>query len=179
MNMILSDAELRKYIYGGLLHIEPFDEETVRENGLDLRLGTSVCEVDPSGGIIDVNRCSDVSRFYRCRDVGYDEPIVLEHGKTYLLSTLERVRLPNDLMAFVELRSTLARLGLVIPPTIIDAGFEGQITVEVFVAGPTIVVRPGTRFIHVVFAKTTTPVLSPYRGRYLGQRGATPPRLPI
>ncbi|RLG85000.1 MAG: dCTP deaminase [Thermoprotei archaeon] len=175
--MILSDFDLRNYIRSGRLVIEPFSDEIVRENGVDLRLGDEVCELVETREVLDPYSPSvDVSRFYRCSRAG---EFVLRPSRRYLLHTLEYLRVPPELMAFVELRSTLARLGLVIPPTIIDGGFEGQITIELYSTVFPIKLRAGTRFLHVVFAKVTSPITRPYRGRYQGQRGVTLPRLPI
>lgn len=86
--------------------------------------------------------------------------------------TREVVKMPNDLMAFVHLRSTWARQGWLIPPTIIDAGFEGDITLEITKVGGPGYVPVGQRFAHVVFAKLSTPS-EPYNGKYQGQRGIT------
>jgi dCTP deaminase (EC 3.5.4.13) len=79
-------------------------------------------------------------------------------------------------VGFVGLRSTLARLGLLIPPTIIDEGFEGELTIEVQTPPFPIKLRPGTRFLHIILAKTSTPSEKPYRGAYQGQRGVKPPK---
>ena len=75
-------------------------------------------------------------------------------------------------MAFVELRSTWARQGLLIPPTVVDAGFIGQLTLEV-VAMRDIPTPYGQRFAHLIFAQLLRPT-SPYCGKYQGQSGITP-----
>ncbi|MEM1736738.1 MAG: dCTP deaminase, partial [Ignisphaera sp.] len=84
-----------------------------------------------------------------------------------------------ELMAFVELRSTFARMGLSIPPTIIDGGFEGQITIELHGSSFPIKLRYGTRFIHIVFSRVTSPIEKPYSGGYQKQKGVKLPRLPL
>ena len=91
-----------------------------------------------------------------------------------LASTLETLTLPDDLMAFVELRSTWARRGLLMPPTVVDAGFTGNLTLEIFAAKP-VPVPYGERFAHLIFARLTGPS-TPYTGKYRGQRGITPAR---
>ncbi|MEM4033160.1 MAG: dCTP deaminase, partial [Sulfolobales archaeon] len=111
--------------------------------------------------------------YYEC---GEADEFILKPNTRYLLHTLEYVSLPPELMGFVELRSTFARLGLMIPPTIIDGGFEGQITIEVLSTSFPIKLRTGIRFLHVVFSKLTTPVNKPYRGKYQFQKGV---KLPI
>ncbi len=176
--MILSDFDLEAYIRSGRLVVEPFDPSIVRENGLDLRLGDEVCILrDDIDEMVDpYNSSTDISKFYRCFKA---EELVVEPMKRYLLTTIEYIKVPPELMAFVELRSTFARLGLVIPPTIIDGGFEGQITIELMGSSFPIKLRAGTRFLHVVFAKVSSPIMKPYNGRYRGQKGVTLPKIPI
>ncbi|OYT52299.1 MAG: dCTP deaminase [Desulfurococcales archaeon ex4484_204] len=175
--MILSDFDLKAYLNSGRLRIEPFTEEIIRENGLDFRLGREFCELLASKRTVDLTkrlRDVDISELYKCYE---SEVISLKPNTRYLLHTVERVTLPPELMAFVELRSTFARLGLIIPPTIVDGGFSGQLTIELLNTSFPIKIPAGTRFLHVVFAKLTTPVTKPYRGRYQGQTGVTLPRL--
>ena len=93
-----------------------------------------------------------------------------------LLTTEEYIRLPNDVMAFVNIRPSFARLGLLIPPTIIDAGFEGQLTIEVVGSSFPVKLKRGTRFLHLIFARTLTPVEHPYKGKYQRQTGVTVPK---
>ena len=171
--MILSDTDLAEYLRSGKLVVEPLDWEIVRENGLDLRLGSEYCEILPTRLTLAVGE-GDVSKYYRCGR--NEEHLILRPSTLYLLHTIETLALPSDLMGFVELRSTFARLGFLMPPTIVDAGFRGQLTVEVLTPPYPTRVRVGTRFLHVVFARTLTPVVNTYRGRYQGQSGVTLPR---
>jgi len=171
--VILSDTDLREYLRGGRLVVDPLDWGIVRENGLDLRLGPEFCEILRASGALVVGE-EDPSRYYRCGRGG--DYVELKPSTHYLLHTLETVALPDDLMGFVELRSTFARLGFLMPPTIVDAGFRGQLTIEVLTPPYPTRVRVGTRFLHVVFARTLTPVTNTYRGRYQGQTGVTLPR---
>ena len=60
---------------------------------------------------------------------------LLAAGTFTLGTTAEYIKMPNDLMAFVQLRSTWARQGIMLPPTVVDAGFEGNITLEIAVFG--------------------------------------------
>jgi len=94
------------------------------------------------------------------------------HNRNFVLGcTRETVELPDDLMAFVELRSTWARKGFLLPPTIVDAGFRGTLTLEIVHFG--IADFPlGQRFAHLIFAKLTSPT-EPYRGKYDKQSGIT------
>ena len=171
--MILSDTDLAEYIRSGRLQVAPLSWDSVRENGLDLRLGQCYCEVLGSSEVLVVGE-GDVSRYYSCgASLDYVE---LKPSTRYLLHTVEYLGLPDDLMGFVELRSTFARLGFLMPPTIVDAGFRGQLTVEVLTPPYPTRVAVGTRFLHIVFARTLSPVTYTYRGKYQGQTGVTLPR---
>ena len=49
--MILSDFDLWNYIRSGRLAIEPFSEDIVRENGLDLRIGRQIARFNKNTGL--------------------------------------------------------------------------------------------------------------------------------
>ncbi len=171
--MILSDFDLRAYLESGRLGVVPLSSETIRENGLDLRVGEEYCRVVASSRELAVEEDPPES-YYSCGRA--EDFLRLEPSSHYLLHTLEYLRMPPELMGFVELRSTFARLGFLMPPTIVDAGFEGQLTVEILTPPFPVRLRVGTRFLHVVFAKVATPASSTYRGKYQGQRGVTLPK---
>lgn len=108
---------------------------------------------------------------------------LLSVGEFTLGVTREVVTMPNDLMAFVQLRSTWARKGFMLPPTVIDAGFHGSVTLEIarFQAAQqslsertaaTTRIPVGERFAHIIFAKLSTPS-EPYNGKYQNQSGIT------
>jgi len=172
--MILSDFDLKNYIYSGKLSIEPFDESIVRENGLDLRIGGRIARFKKIEKVIDV-RLRDMEQYYVFEDVD-DRGFIIYPREHILIHTVEYLKLPLDLMGFVNLRSSYARIGLTIPPTIIDAGFQGELTIEVVGGDLPVRLYPHDRFIHVVFAKLTSSVEKPYYGVYQGQKGV---RIPI
>lgn len=86
--------------------------------------------------------------------------------------TRETITMPNDLMAFVQLRSTWARKGFIMAATVIDAGFHGTVTLEIAKFGEPGYVPVGQRFAHIIFARMTTPA-EPYMGKYQNQSGIT------
>ena len=173
--MILSDFDLTSYIRSGRLVIEPFSEEIIRENGIDLRLGNQIARLRDTDEVLDTrNPEADLSSFYVIEE---GETFIINPREKVLLTSLEYIKLPNDLMAFVELRSSFARLGLLMPPTIIDAGFEGTVTLEIQGSSFPIKLYRGQRFAHVIFSKTLNPVSKPYKGKYQGQQGVTLPKL--
>ena len=170
--MILANDELKKLISTGRLKVDPLYPDTIRENGLDLRIGGEYAIYAYEGVVI--KPCELESARHLFRVVKADE-VVIPPRNFALLTTEEYVKMPDDVVGFANLRSTLARYGLVIPPTIVDAGFEGNITIEVVNETPnTIVLRRGMRFLHLVLAKTEG--RAQYSGLYQGQRGVTPPK---
>ncbi len=173
--MILGDRDLKYYIEKGKIVVEPFDPEIVRENGIDLRIGGQIARLRRTDRVLDTaNPPEDLSEFYVVEE---GESFIIYPGERVLLTTLEYLKLPEDIMAFVELRSSFARTGLTMPPTIIDAGFEGNVTLEIHGSSFPVKVYRGQRFAHIIFARTLSPVENPYRGRYQGQRGVTLPKL--
>jgi dCTP deaminase len=167
--MILSDLDLKRHIDSGRLEIIPMCEETIIENGLDLRFGKEFARAKCDETLFDVRVASNVNKYYQIySDVS--EFVIPPHSRC-LSHTLEKVILPKDLMGFCELRSSYARLGLAIPPTIIDAGFKGQLTIEIIGSSFPVKVYPLDRFLHVVFSSLTSPVIKPYTGKYQHQRG--------
>jgi dCTP deaminase len=109
---------------------------------------------------------------------------MLHPGEFVLGSTLERVGVPTDLVARVEGKSSLGRLGLVIHSTagFIDAGFDGHVTLELAnLANLPITLYPGMKIGQISFIKMTSPAEKPYGSgakgsKYQGQRGPTPSR---
>ncbi len=170
--MILSDFDLWNYIRNGRLRIEPFTEDVVRENGLDLRIGRQIARMKNSNKVFDTRSDEEISDYFVMEEA---DSFVIHPKEHVLLHTLEYISLPLDLMGFVNLRSSYARIGLMIPPTIIDANFEGQLTIELLGGDFPVRLHAGDRFLHVVFSKLSSPVEKPYKGRYQGQRGV---RLP-
>ncbi len=176
--MILSDFDLENYIRERRLVVKPFEKEIIRENGIDLRLFDEVARHntrrDPNA-VIDPSDEKSLKEEYVVQRK--QREIIIDPLEQVLLSTHEYVGLPDNLMGFVELRSTWARHGLFMPPTIIDAGFAGNITLEVFNSSRfPILLKPKVRFAHVIFATTLNRVRNAYKGAYLNQKGIHLPK---
>ena len=152
--MILGDRELRYYIEKKLIVVEPFDPQIIRENGLDLRLGDEIARLKPTSEPFDPrNPPQDPSKYYV---IERGESFVINPHEHVLLTTLEYIKLPSDLMAFVNLRSSFARLGIYAPPcvhpdTVIHTS-HGLI-VEASQADTVISYRPETGESYVATAK--------------------------
>ncbi|NPA51455.1 MAG: dCTP deaminase [Aquificae bacterium] len=170
--MILNDKTLKDLIKEKELIIEPLDNIQIQASSVDLRLGNEFLVYKGNIGIIDV-RSINLNNMIEKKKV--DDFFVINPKEFVLATTLEYVKLPDDITAFVEGRSSLGRLGLFIENAgWVDAGFEGNITLEFFNANHVpIKIYPGMRICQLVFAKMVQKAQNPYRGKYFGQRGTT------
>lgn len=171
--MILSDMTIEKLLAEGSLAIEPLEPAQIQPASVDIRLGNtfSIVEDSPSG-ILTLDR--EITYKTICADT-----YLLLPGQFVLATTMEYFRLPQNLTAFVEGRSSLGRLGLFIQNAgWVDPGFEGEITLELYNANRcAIQLSSGRRVGQLVFAQMDAPAQNPYHGKYQGQRGATGSRV--
>ncbi|MCE4622278.1 MAG: dCTP deaminase [Desulfurococcales archaeon] len=110
--MILGDYDIYLLLKAGDLVIKPFDEEIVRENGLDLRLGRQFCRFKRVDKVLDPRNPGDPSEFYECSEA---DEIIIPPNQHVLLHTLEYIKLPSYVAGLVNLRSTWARTGIYVP----------------------------------------------------------------
>lgn len=181
--MILSDRSLREQIAAGRIVIDPLDESLIQPSSIDVRI-SNLFRVfrNHTAGVIDVKE--DLTALTELVEIPDDEAFMLHPGEFVLGSTLERIAVPDDLVARIEGKSSLGRLGLLIHSTagFIDAGFDGHITLELAnVASLPITLYPGMKIGQVSFVQMTTPADNPYGSgakgsKYQGQRGPTPSR---
>jgi dCTP deaminase len=133
-------------------------------------------------GHIDVR--TDLSALTEQVEVAGDDPFILHPGEFVLGSTSERVGVPDDLVARLEGKSSLGRLGLLIHSTAgyVDAGWDGQLTLELSnVANLPITLYPGMKIGQISFMRMTTAADRPYGSsglgsKYRGQDGPRPSR---
>ena len=117
-------------------------------------------------------------------EVDGEHPFVLHPGEFVLGSTLERIKLPDDLVARLEGKSSLGRLGLLIHSTagFIDPGWDGHVTLELSnVANLPITIYPDMKIGQISFMQMTEPADTPYGAsaigsKYKGQKGPTASR---
>lgn len=104
--MILSDITLRAMIKSGELVVDPLDDQGIQPASIDLRLGEHFLKVDEN----------DFETIHLDRPIRYVEmsrkEIVIPPGSFLLASTMEYIKLPSDVTAFVEGRSSIGRIGL-------------------------------------------------------------------
>lgn len=162
--MILSDKDIRDYIDKKQLFIEPLSGDTVRENGVDLRVGDELLRFVYNKEPIDINDKSVLEKAYNKEKI--DGNFVIFPQERVLIKIGEKIKMPNTLIGLCNIRSTFARLGLAIPPTIVDAGYEGNLTIMMIGGNIPVRISKGTRFLHLVFSTTLSEVQKPYSGGY-------------
>lgn len=167
--MILSDRKIKQMMGEGSLSISPISDEQIQPASVDVRIGSHFLKVqEHQVGFISLDQEIQYEAFEN------DEIIIPPHS-FLLATTIETIRLPNHLTAFVEGRSSIGRMGLFIQNAgWVDPGFEGQITLELFNANrlPIRLIK-GWRICQLVFAEMDQVAERPYQGKYQGQTNAT------
>ena len=181
--MILSDRDIKSQLAAGRIIIDPLDEACIQPSSIDVKV-SNLFRVfrNHTAAVIDVKQ--DLTDLTELVEIEADGVFMLHPGEFVLGSTLERVGVPDDLVARVEGKSSLGRLGLLIHSTagFIDAGFDGHVTLELAnVANLPITLYPGMKIGQISFMTMTSPAENPYGkgakgSKYQGQRGPTPSR---
>ncbi|MER3409836.1 MAG: dCTP deaminase [Thermoleophilia bacterium] len=181
--MVLSDRTIRRLLHEGRIEIDPYDASLLQPSSIDVRIDRYFRVFHNARyPYIDVREPQeDLTELVEIED---SHPFILHPGEFVLGSTLERIRLPDDLVARLEGKSSLGRLGLLIHSTagFIDPGWDGHVTLELSnVANLPITIYYGMRIGQVSFVQLTEPAEAPYGSaglgsKYQGQRGPTPSR---
>jgi dCTP deaminase len=178
--VVLSDRDIRAEITAGRIVIDPYVPEAVQPSSVDLHLDRRFRVFKNSRyPYIDVRE--EQAELTELVEIVGDEPFILHPGEFVLGSTLERVELPNDLVARLEGKSSLGRLGLLIHSTAgyVDPGWEGNLTLELSnVANLPITLYDGMKIGQISFQRLSSPVEVGYGdarigSKYRGQRDPT------
>jgi dCTP deaminase len=180
--MVLSDRSIREALAAGQIKIDPFDDDCIQPSSVDLHVDQYFRLFrNHTSRVIDVRENQeDLTELVATGE----EPLILHPGEFVLGSTKEKVTLPTDLVARLEGKSSLGRLGLLIHSTagFVDAGWDGNLTLELSnVANLPITVYPGMKIGQISFLQMTTAADKPYgsaglQSKYQGQWGPTPSR---
>lgn len=182
--MILSDRTIRERLKQGSLVIDPLDETAIQPSSVDLRLDSSFrLFLNHTAPAIDVRQ--EQTGLTREMTIPEGESFILHPREFVLAATVEKVEVPDDLVARLEGKSSLGRLGLIVHSTagFVDAGFRGQLTLELLnVVGLPTVLYPGMRIAQIGFFQMTSQVERPYGdpeigSKYQDQVGPTESRL--
>ena len=177
--MILSDRDIRSAIEAGRIVIDPFTPEAIQPSSVDLH-------VDRRFRVFRNNRYpfidvrTDQPDLTELVEIDPEQPFILHPGEFVLGSTLERVSLPDDLVARLEGKSSLGRLGLLIHSTAgyVDPGWDGNLTLELSnVANLPITLYYGMKIGQISFQRMSSPVEVAYGDDRIGSkyRGQTDP----
>jgi dCTP deaminase len=181
--VILSDRTIREELAAGRIVIDPLDEANIQPSSVDLRCDRFF-RVFRNHTTMAIDVKQEQPELTELVEIPEDGVFMLHPGEFVLGSTLERVVVPDDIVARVEGKSSLGRLGLLIHSTagFVDPGFDGHITLELSnVATLPITLYPAMKIGQVSFLRMTTPADRPYGSagtgsKYQGQRGPTPSR---
>jgi dCTP deaminase len=190
--MRLCDRDIIAALEDGRIRIEPRpDDRVISGVSVDLRLGHrfrvfsshTIAYIDLSGSREQVDQAVEKvmgDEVY----ISADETFVLHPGELALGITLEAITLPDDLVGWLDGRSSLARLGLMVHVTAhrIDPGWSGNIVLEFFNSGKLpLAMRPGMAIGAMSFETLTGPAQRPYTQRddakYRGQSGPLASRI--
>jgi len=175
---ILSDRDIKKALKEKRIVIEGLDEEQIGPSSVDLKLGnqfrifrhSEMTHIDP--------RQNDSEHLTTLYEMPEDKPFIIHPGEFILANTMEYIKLPDDLIARMDGRSSWGRLGIVIHSTAgsVHPGFEGQLTLEITNSNKVPVkLWPGSRICQLTFETLTSPSEHPYNKRkdskYLKQKG--------
>ena len=170
--MVLSDRDIRASLESGRLVIRPYDPHDLQPSSVDLH-------IDRSFRVFRNNRYAfidprkpqpDLTELLTVAD---DEPFILHPGEFVLGQTLEWIELPEDIVARLEGRSSLGRLGLLIHSTAgyVDPGWKGNLTLELSnVANLPISLHYGMKIGQISFVRMSSPVERPYGSPDLGSK---------
>lgn len=181
--VILSDRSIREELDSGRIVIDPLGPSAIQPSSVDLHVdglfrvfrNHTFPYIDPRQSQEDLTELVEVAP---------EDSFILHPGEFVLGSTLERVALPDDLVARLEGKSSLGRLGLLIHSTagFVDAGWDGHLTLELSnVANLPIAIYPRMKIGQISFLRMTSAAEVPYGSgltgsKYQGQRGPTPSR---
>jgi len=182
--MIFSDRTIKEAMANDRITIDPYDESMVQPSSVDIRC-------DPKFRVFENHKYALIDPKAPQGDLtvgvtaSEDDPFILHPGEFVLGSTLEVIGLADDIVARLEGKSSLGRLGLLIHSTagFIDPGFTGQVTLELSnVANLPIAIYPRMKIGQISFYQMTTPAEFPYGSpelgsKYQGQSGPTPSQM--
>jgi dCTP deaminase len=181
---VLSDRTIREELSAGRLVIDPLDENDIQPASVDLRLDRvfRIFRVTRRPYVDVREPMEDLTELVSIED---DEPFIIQPGTFVLGSTLESVTLPDDIVARVDGRSSLGRLGLLVHATAgyVDPGWMGKLTLELSNQSQMpIALYYGMKISQISFLRLSTPVERPYgseglASKYQGQTGPTPSRI--
>ncbi|MDE2860393.1 MAG: dCTP deaminase [Chloroflexota bacterium] len=170
--MVLSDRTIREELDGGRIIIDPLDPSCIQPASVDLHLDRRLLVFrNTRQPYIDVRR--DMPDLTEVEEIPEEGPFILHPGEFVLGSTLESVTLPGDIVARLEGKSSLGRLGLLIHSTAgyVDPGWSGHLTLELSnVANLPITLYYAMKIGQISFLRLTSEAENLYGSPALGSK---------
>lgn len=163
--MVISDGSLRAYLRSGHIGIEPFDESRVQPASIDLTLGDEFKFFNYRRKPVKLTEAKNLNLTSTVKPGLWTNGITIEPGVFCLGTTAEVVRIPSNMVARVEGKSSLGRLGLIVHATagFCDPGFHGRITLEFANLNSfPLTLEVGQAICQLSFSDLDTPALRPY-----------------
>lgn len=182
--MVLSDQTIKQEIARGGIVVRPFNEADVQPASIDLHLDAKLRVFrNYTEPYVDLNK--DLPELTQIEEISADEPFILHPGEFVLGNTLEHIELGANVVARLEGKSSLGRIGLLIHSTagFVDPGWQGSLTLELSnVSRLPLTLYRGMPIGQISFQYLTTEAERPYgseglRSRYQGQSGPTATRI--
>ena len=180
---VLSDGTIRRLVDEERIKIRPWDPAMVQPASVDLKLGTSF-RVFHNHRLPAIDLAQPPSGVTEHVQIDEDASFVIHPGEFVLGTTVEWVELPDDIVARIEGKSSLGRLGLIVHATagFVDPGFSGTLTLEITnLTRVPIVLWPGKPIAQLSFMTLDQAAERPYGhpdlgSHYHGQVEATESR---
>ena len=168
---VLSDRTIKMMLSEGKIVVEPLGDGCIQPASVDVHLDKHILVFRNSRRpFIDVRE--DLSDLTEMEEIS-DQPFMLHPGEFVLGSTLETIEIPDDLVARLEGKSSLGRVGLLIHSTAgyVDPGWKGHLTLELSnVANLPITLYHGMKIGQLSFLQLSTPADNPYGSPELGSK---------
>ena len=180
---VLSDGTIRRLVEEGRIVIDPWDESLVQPASVDLRLGDSF-RVFHNHRVTAIDLRDPPRNLTEEVEISDEAPFAIHPGEFVLGRTLESVALPDDVVARIEGKSSIGRLGLIVHATagFVDPGFQGTLTLEITnLTRVPIKLYAGLPIAQLSFMALDAPAERPYGSpelgsHYQGQVAATESR---
>ncbi|MEE9248850.1 MAG: dCTP deaminase [Dehalococcoidia bacterium] len=177
--MVLSDKTIKEELSRKRIIIDPLDLRDIQPASVDVHLDDKILVFRNSRKpYIDIKEdTTDLTELQKIED---DQPFILHPGEFVLASTRENIQIPDDIVARLEGKSSLGRIGLLIHSTAgyVDPGWKGHLTLELSnVANLPVTLYSGMKIGQISFIRLSTPADNVYGSKNLGSKyqGQTEP----
>jgi dCTP deaminase len=186
---VLSDRSIFEAAASGLIGIEPQNITRLQPSSYDVALDhefrvfdshgfTCIDPKEPMDGLTKIKRVPRIAQGTATNPI--PDFLVLHPGEFVLGQTMEKISLPDCIVARIEGKSSLGRIGLLVHATagFVDPGFEGRLTLELSnQAALPIKLYPGMLIGQISFQWLDQPAQNPYDGKYQGDESPTASRI--